>query len=53
MADGDVSHTPREWVERKYNITYWVEGGRGGHFAAADAPMHFAEGLRGFFRTVR
>ena len=53
MASTDVSHTPREWVERKYNVTHWLEGRPGGHFAAADAPLAYVDDLRIFFRSVR
>jgi pimeloyl-ACP methyl ester carboxylesterase len=53
MASADVSHTPREWVERKYNVTHWLEGRPGGHFAAADAPLAYVDDLRLFFRGVR
>ncbi|MBV8949313.1 MAG: alpha/beta fold hydrolase [Actinobacteria bacterium] len=44
---------PRAWVERRYNVTYWAEMPRGGHFAAMEQPELFAEDLRTFFRTVR
>jgi microsomal epoxide hydrolase len=44
---------PRAWVERRYNVTHWVEMPRGGHFAAMEQPTLFADDLRSFFRTVR
>lgn len=44
---------PRAWVERRYNVTYWAEMPRGGHFAAMKQPALFVEDLRRFFRTVR
>ena len=44
---------PRAWVERQYNVTHWAEMPRGGHFAAMEQPVLFAEDLRRFFRTVR
>ena len=40
-------------VERQYNLTYWAEMPRGGHFAAMEQPELFADDLRKFFRTVR
>lgn len=43
---------PRSWIERRYNVTYWSELPRGGHFAAMEQPELFAEDLRSFFRTV-
>jgi len=44
---------PRAWVERRYNVTYWAEMPRGGHFAAMEQPELFVDDLRSFFRTVR
>ena len=45
--------TPRRWVERGYNVVYWREMPRGGHFAATEAPELFTEDLRDFFRPLR
>jgi epoxide hydrolase len=44
---------PRPWVERRYNVTHWVDMPRGGHFAAMEQPTLFVDDLRSFFRTVR
>jgi pimeloyl-ACP methyl ester carboxylesterase len=44
---------PRAWVERSYNVTYWTDMPRGGHFAAMEQPELFADDLRAFFATVR
>jgi pimeloyl-ACP methyl ester carboxylesterase len=44
---------PRSWVERRYNVTYWADMPRGGHFAAMEHPALFVDDLRKFFRTVR
>jgi pimeloyl-ACP methyl ester carboxylesterase len=44
---------PRAWIERRYNVTSWVDMPRGGHFAAMEQPDLFAEDLRRFFATVR
>ena len=30
----DISHPPREWAERFFNVQRWTEMPRGGHFAA-------------------
>jgi pimeloyl-ACP methyl ester carboxylesterase len=46
-------HTPRRWVEHRYNVVYWSTPARGGHFAALDAPDLFTEDLRRFFEMVR
>jgi microsomal epoxide hydrolase len=48
----EVTRSPRAWVERRYNVTHWVEQPRGGHFAAMEVPDLFVEDLRAFFRTV-
>jgi len=49
----EVLRFPRPWVERRYNVTYWAEMPRGGHFAAMEQPALFVGDLRTFFRTVR
>jgi microsomal epoxide hydrolase len=49
----EVFRLPRAWIERHYNVTYWADLPRGGHFAAMEQPDLFVEDLRTFFRTVR
>jgi pimeloyl-ACP methyl ester carboxylesterase len=49
----EVIRFPRAWVERRYNVTHWVDMPRGGHFAAMEQPELFVEDLRSFFATVR
>ncbi|TMM16895.1 MAG: epoxide hydrolase [Actinobacteria bacterium] len=49
----EVLRFPRSWVERRYNVTYWADMPRGGHFAAMEQPALFVDDLRSFFRTVR
>jgi epoxide hydrolase len=44
---------PRPWVERSYNVTYWADMPRGGHFAAMEQPDLFVDDVRAFFATVR
>ena len=44
---------PRAWVERRYNVTHWVDMPRGGHFAAMEQPDLFAADVRTFFQGVR
>ena len=29
----ELSHPPREWAERSYNLQRWTQMPRGGHFA--------------------
>jgi epoxide hydrolase len=50
---GEVLRWPRSWVERQYNVTHWATMPRGGHFAAMEQPVLFADDLRRFFATVR
>jgi pimeloyl-ACP methyl ester carboxylesterase len=49
----DLSHPPREWAERAYNVQRWTVMPRGGHFAAQEEPDLLAEDIRAFFRTLR
>jgi pimeloyl-ACP methyl ester carboxylesterase len=49
----EILRYPRPWVERRYNVTYWSELPRGGHFAAMEQPELFVDDLAAFFRTVR
>jgi pimeloyl-ACP methyl ester carboxylesterase len=44
---------PRCWVERVYNVSYWERVEQGGHFAAMENPVKFAEQLTTFFRSLR
>ncbi len=50
---GEITRTPRRWVERRYHLTHWSEPARGGHFAAMEVPDLFVDDVRTFFRTVR
>jgi epoxide hydrolase len=49
----EVLRFPRSWVEQRYNVTYWADLPRGGHFAAMEQPALFTEDVQNFFRTVR
>ncbi|HUI48521.1 MAG TPA: epoxide hydrolase [Acidimicrobiia bacterium] len=49
----EVLRYPRPWVERRYNVTHWVDMPRGGHFAAMEQPVLFADDLHTFFGSVR
>lgn len=48
----EVLRFPRSWVERRYNVTHWVEMPRGGHFAAMEQPELFVADLQAFCATV-
>ncbi len=49
----EISHPPREWGERSYNVHRWTEMPRGGHFAALEEPELLAQDIRAFFRPLR
>ena len=49
----DLSHPPREWAERSYNVQRWTEMPSGGHFAALEEPDLLVEDMREFFRAIR
>ncbi len=50
----ELQRPSRRWAERRFtDIRYWGEPERGGHFAAFEQPLLFAEELRSFFRLVR
>ena len=45
---------PRSWTEEAYpNLIYFNEVDQGGHFAAWEQPLLFAEELRAAFRSLR
>ena len=48
----EISHAPREWAERSYDVQRWTEMPRGGHFAALEEPELLAEDIRAFFRPL-
>ncbi|HKW49499.1 MAG TPA: epoxide hydrolase [Gemmatimonadaceae bacterium] len=49
----DLSHPPREWAERFFEVRRWTEMPRGGHFAALEEPELLAKDIREFFRPLR
>jgi microsomal epoxide hydrolase len=49
----DISHPPREWAERFFNVRRWTEMSAGGHFAAFEEPEMLAEDIRAFFKPLR
>jgi pimeloyl-ACP methyl ester carboxylesterase len=53
MFPKDLSHPPREWAERFFNVQRWTTMPRGGHFAAMEQPQLLADDIRTFFRSFR
>ncbi|HTE44011.1 MAG TPA: epoxide hydrolase [Gemmatimonadaceae bacterium] len=53
MFPKDLSHPPREWAERFFNVQRWTEMPRGGHFAPLEAPELLVNDIREFFRPLR
>jgi hypothetical protein len=50
----ELQRPSRRWAEKRFtDIRYWGEPERGGHFAAFEQPLLFAEEIRSFFRLVR
>jgi pimeloyl-ACP methyl ester carboxylesterase len=49
----DISHPPREWAERFFNVQRWTEMSAGGHFAAFEEPQMLADDIRAFFKSLR
>ena len=49
----DLTHPPREWAARFFDVQRWTEVPRGGHFAALEEPETLAEEIRAFFRPIR
>lgn len=43
---------PREWVERLYNVVYWSQIARGGHFSAIEEPDLYAADMIAFFTAA-
>jgi epoxide hydrolase len=43
--------TVRRFAEHAHNVVRWTESGRGGHFAALEAPDLLTTDLRDFFRS--
>jgi len=43
---------PRSWCERAYNITWWADMQKGGHFAAMEVPDLFVDDVRAWARSL-
>ncbi len=48
----ELLQTPRAWAEKAYELVYWGEQERGGHFAAFERPEGFVDELRAFKRAL-
>jgi pimeloyl-ACP methyl ester carboxylesterase len=53
MSSADMFPTPREWVERQYNVIHWTDLARGGHSLEWEVPHLIADDLRTFFNFHR
>lgn len=53
LFPADLSHPPRSWAERTYNITRYTRMPNGGHFAAHEEPGLLAHDITEFFRGLR
>ena len=53
MFPKDISHPPREWAERFFNVQRWTDMPRGGHFAAMEETELLVDDIRAFFRPLR
>jgi pimeloyl-ACP methyl ester carboxylesterase len=49
----ELSHPPRSWLERTFDVTQWTDMPSGGHFAAMEKPGLLATEIRRFFRPLR
>ena len=51
---GEQYEAPRSWTERAYpKLIYYNKVDKGGHFAAWEQPLLFAEEIRAAFRSLR
>ncbi|MBN3762963.1 epoxide hydrolase [Burkholderia sp. Ac-20365] len=51
---GEIYQAPQSWAERSYhNLIYFNEVDKGGHFAAWEEPLLFAQEVRAGFRSLR
>lgn len=49
LFPADLSHPPRSWAERVYNVTRYTRMPRGGHFPAHEEPELLARDITEFF----
>ncbi|TCL05014.1 epoxide hydrolase family protein [Sodalis ligni] len=51
---GEIWTPPESWARQTYpNLVYWNKTSRGGHFAAFEQPVLFADEVRKAFRSIR
>ena len=51
---GEIIRNSRRWMERRFSrLIYYGAPERGGHFAALEQPVHFAEELRATLAAIR
>jgi pimeloyl-ACP methyl ester carboxylesterase len=51
---GEIYQPPKSWAERAYyNLIYYHQVDKGGHFAAWEEPQLFSEEIRAAFRSLR
>ncbi|MEE2879285.1 MAG: epoxide hydrolase [Pseudomonadota bacterium] len=43
---------PPSWIERAYNLQYWADMPKGGHFAAMEVPELFVADIRNWARSI-
>ena len=48
----DIVGCPRAWAERMYPLVHWYEAPKGGHFAALEQPVLFAQDLMAFKKVL-
>jgi microsomal epoxide hydrolase len=53
MFPTDLSHPPRAWADRFFNVQRWTAMKSGGHFAALEEPDALVHELREFYRPLR
>ncbi len=52
-ADPRVVPVPRSLVELGYNLQFWREEPKGGHFASLEEPVAFVKGLRDWVNSLQ
>jgi len=51
---GEIYRAPESWTRQAYrHLVYFHEVDKGGHFAAWEEPLLFADEMRAAFRSVR
>ena len=49
----DISHPPKEFAGRFFNVQRWTKMDSGGHFAALEKPKALADDIRAFAKLLR